>query len=66
MSMMVFFVLFFFPRGVLDEILTLIESVSEWFPSYFPILAVSTLMYQGTLAGEASLLNLFCLSFLNE
>ena len=30
----VFFVLFF-PRGVLDEILNLIESVSEGFPSYF-------------------------------
>ena len=29
------FVLFFFPRGVLDEILNLIESVSEGFPSYF-------------------------------
>ena len=28
-------VLFFFPRGVLDEILNLIESVSEGFPSYF-------------------------------
>ena len=27
--------LFFFPRGVLDEILNLIESVSEGFPSYF-------------------------------
>ena len=25
----------FFPRGVLDEILNLIESVSEEFPSYF-------------------------------
>ena len=24
-----------FPRGVLDEILNLIESVSEGFPSYF-------------------------------
>ena len=35
MSMMVSFVLFFFPRGVLDEILNLIESVSEGFPSYF-------------------------------
>ena len=34
MSMMVFFVLSFFPRGVLDEILNLIESVSEGFPSY--------------------------------
>ena len=29
------FVLFFFRRGVLDEILNLIESVSEGFPSYF-------------------------------
>ena len=27
--------LFFFPRGVLDEILNLIESVSEGFPSFF-------------------------------
>ena len=35
MSMMVLFVLFFFPRGVLDEILNLIESVSQGFPSYF-------------------------------
>ena len=34
MSMCIF-VLFFFPRGVLDEILNLIESVSEGFPSYF-------------------------------
>ena len=28
----------FFPRGVLDEILNLIESVSEGFPSYFFII----------------------------
>ena len=34
MSMMVSFVLSFFPRDVLDEILYLIESVSEDFPSY--------------------------------
>ena len=33
--MTVSFVLSFFPRGVLDEILNLIESVSEGFPSYF-------------------------------
>ena len=34
MPMMVsFFVLSFFPRGVLDEILNFIESVSEGFPS---------------------------------
>ena len=38
MSMMVSFVLSFFPRDVLDEILNLIESVSEDFPSYFCIL----------------------------
>ena len=30
----VFFVLAFFPRGVLDEIWNLIESVSVGFPSY--------------------------------
>ena len=34
MSMMVSFVLSFFPRDVLDGILNLIESVSEDFPSY--------------------------------
>ena len=34
MSMMVSFVLSFFPRDVLDEILKLIESVSKDFPSY--------------------------------
>ena len=38
MSMMVSFVLSFFPRDVLDEILNLIESVSEDFPSYFCIM----------------------------
>ena len=35
MSMMVSFCAVFFPRGVLDEILNLIGSVSEGFPSYF-------------------------------
>ena len=34
LSMVMFFVLSFFPRGVLGEILNLIESVSEDFPSY--------------------------------
>ena len=34
MSMMVFFVLSFFPRDVLDDILNLIGSVSEGFPTY--------------------------------
>ena len=42
MSMMVSFVLSFFPRDVLDEILNLIESVSEDFPSYSSI-KISTL-----------------------
>ena len=41
MSMMVSFVLSFFPRDVLDEILNLIESVSEDFPSYFCLFAIS-------------------------
>ena len=36
MSMLVSFVLSFFPRDVLDEILNLIGSVSEGFPSYSP------------------------------
>ena len=34
MSMMVSFCAVLFPRGVLDEILNLIESVSEGFSSY--------------------------------
>ena len=34
MSLMASFVLSFFPLDVLDEILDLIESVSEGFPSY--------------------------------
>ena len=33
--MMVSFCVVFFPRGVLDEILNLIESAYEGFPSYF-------------------------------
>ena len=42
MSMMVSFVLSFFPRDVLDEILNLIESVSEDFPSYSLLLSVGS------------------------
>ena len=30
----------FFPRGVLDEILNLIESVSEGFPSYSLVIKI--------------------------
>ena len=33
--MMIFFLLSFFPRDVLDEISDLIESVSEGFPIYY-------------------------------
>ena len=42
MSMMVSFVLSFFPRDVLDEILNLIESVSEDFPSYSTIIDITS------------------------
>ena len=45
MSMMVSFVLSFFPRDVLDEILNLIESVSEDFPSYSFIYFDTTIVY---------------------
>ena len=41
MSMMVSFVLSFFPRDVLDEILNLIESVSEDFLTTLPYLIFS-------------------------
>ena len=43
----------FFPRGVLDGILNLIESVSEGFPSYFcgrPTLALSSALVPQTLS----------------
>ena len=40
MSMMVDFVLSFYSRDVLDEILNLIESVPEGFPTYSYILAL--------------------------
>ena len=40
MSMMVSFCVFLYPRDVLDEILNLIESVSEGFPSYSCLLGV--------------------------
>ena len=43
--MMVSFVLSFFPRDVLDEILNLIESVSEDFPSYSMIVPTSSYIY---------------------
>ena len=48
MSMLVSFVLSFFPRDVLDEILNLIGSVSEGFPSYSYIACKNsfTLLYK--------------------
>ena len=46
MSMMVSFVLSFFPRDVLDEILNLIESVSEDFPSYSYLYSCMCLYFQ--------------------
>ena len=50
MSMMVSFVLSFFPRDVLDEILNLIESVSEDFPSYSSLVSkVITHLYNATI-----------------
>ena len=49
--MMVSFVLSFFSRGVLDEILNLIESVSEGFPSY---------SYIGMLSFAMGLNELYC------
>ena len=45
MSMMVSFVLSFFPRDVLDEILNLIESVSEDFPSYSVLVSLTTYFF---------------------
>ena len=42
MSLMVFFVLSFSPRDVLDEIWDLNESVSESFPTYFKTLGYGT------------------------
>ena len=42
MSMMVSFCAVFFPRGVLGEILNLIESVSKGFPSYSCIVVYSS------------------------
>ena len=45
MSMLVSFVLSFFPRDVLDEILNLVGSVSEGFPSYSYIMYLTIIEY---------------------
>ena len=46
----------FFPRGVLDEILNLIESVSEGFPSYSYHLLFPCLLRYGGWSGGAMVL----------
>ena len=52
MSMMVSFCAVFFPRGVLDDILNLFESVSEGFPSYsLPFRVVLGRAYRGLTGG---------------
>ena len=54
--MVMFFVLSFFPRGVLDEILNLIESVSEGFPSYSFLTALIDLCFKGEILKYSCLL----------
>ena len=53
----------FFPRGVLDEILNLNESVSEDFPSYSLIVLITDLAFIFTrynlLGGRAGLTHVF-------
>ena len=58
MSMMVSFVLSFFPRDVLDEILNLIESVSEDFPSYSSLCTINCLCFN-TLTDAPGLSGIF-------
>ena len=64
MSMMVSFVLSFFPRDVLDEILNLIGSVSEGFPSYsfiFGIQVHNDKLYRGIANRHSPVCSSFCL-----
>ena len=49
----------FFPRGVLDEILNLIESVSEDFPSYSCTMS-SLHMYRFNITESAVFVSLMC------
>ena len=58
MSMMVSFVLSFFPRDVLDEILNLIESVSEDFPSYFYLKDISFITCNLSLLNQKRKINI--------
>ena len=50
----------FFPRGVLDEILNLIESVSECFPSYSHtlMLCINTIMFNNFATNKLPLVGL--------
>ena len=48
MSMMVSFCAVLFPRDVLDEILNLIESVSEGFPTYSSIKRYGMVSHQNS------------------
>ena len=65
MSMMVSFCAVFFPRGVLDEILNLIESVSEGFPSYFFLFRMK-LYFAKQWKRFHFLINLYCSFFVNK
>ena len=59
--MMVSFVLPFFPRGVLDEILNLIEPVSEGSPSYSLLIRIKAFSLC-----QSFVLNLLDFSFLTN
>ena len=64
MSMMVSFVLSFFPRDVLDEILNLIESVSEDFPSYsLTVVVLHSCSSQQTETWDSCSIPCFCVHF---
>ena len=50
----------FFPRGVLDEILNLIESVSEDFPSYSTWLTgINTIIADGQISANSPFVEQF-------
>ena len=59
MSMLVSFVLSFFPRDVLDEILNLIGSVSEGFPSYSSTLKIKCGVSKG-MQEKVSIMGVWC------
>ena len=69
MSMMVSFVLSFCPRDVLDEILNLIELVSDGFPSYsyklLRLKLISTIILSCRQVSEHGIIYLLKLSNVN-